>query len=164
MKKRTFLIPALCLLLALAAGVTAYAAANYGSQEDPLITKSYLDEVIQPELERILRSELEKAAPGGTAAENQTTATGTFELVTLSVGQQLVGTVGTELLLRSGSAQSYAYDRADVALVDTTSAASILNGAVLAANHLYMVSIAGNGITASSNNTRVLVCGEYSVQ
>ena len=159
MKKLKILVPVLCLMLALAAGVTAYAAVSYGSQEDPLITKSYLDEVIQPELERMLRDELQGAAPGANR-----TSSGVFELVTLDMGQQLVGTVGTEILLRSGSAQSYAYDRSDVALVDTTSAASILNGAVLAANHLYMVSIAGNGITASSNNTRVLVCGEYSLQ
>ena len=40
----------IALAILLAVGVTVYAAANYGSQEDPLITTSYLDSVVQPEL------------------------------------------------------------------------------------------------------------------
>ena len=158
MKKRNGRALILCLSVVLLAAVAAFASANYGTQEDPLISKSYLDEVIQPQLIQMVESQLEASMP------EERRVSGIFELVTLDSGQRLVGSVGTEMLLRSGSAQGFSYDRNDVALVDTTSAASVLNGAVIAANHLYLISIQGNGITVSSNGTTLLVSGDYTVE
>ena len=146
------------LVILLAAGITAYAVTNYGSEDDPLITKSYLDSVVQPELERMLQAELEDAL------EDVQSGSGEFTLLTLNNGQQVTGAVGTELVLRVGSAGAYAYDSADTALIDTTSAAALMNGAALAANHLYMVTIAGNGFTAAQNNTKVLISGDYTIK
>ena len=147
----------IALAILLAVGVTVYAAANYGSQEDPLITKSYLDSVVQPELEKELETRLEAAlsemGPDG----------GGFVLLTLQNGQRVTGEVGTELLPRFGSVRAYAYDSADVALVDTTAAAAVMNGGTLSANHLYMITIKGNGFTAAADNTKVLIAGEYTV-
>ena len=145
------------LAILLAVGVTVYAAANYGSQEDPLITKSYLDSVVQPALAQELEARLAAALDEVEAVD------GDFVLVTLQNGQRVTGEVGTELLPRFGSARAYAYDSADVALVDTTSAVAVMNGAALSANHLYMVTIRGNGFTAAGDNTKVLVAGAYTV-
>ena len=146
------------LIVLLALGIAAYAATNYGSEDDPLITKSYLDSVVQPELEKRLQTELDEAL-----AEVQS-GSGEFTLVTLSSGQKVTGSVGTELLLRFGAADAYAYDSADVALVDTTAGASVKSGTALTANHLYMVTIAGNGFTAGQNNTKVLISGDYTIK
>ena len=136
---------------------SVYAATNYGSQEDPLITKSYLDGVVKPELEQALRQELESAIG------NMHSNGGDFTLLTLSNGQTVAGDVGTELILRFGSANAYAFDGGDTALVDTTSAVVVNGGAALAVNHLYMVTITGNGFTATGDDTRVLVSGSYTV-
>ena len=149
----------IALAILLAVGVTVYAAANYGSREDPLITKSYLDSVVQPELEKELEIRLEAAL----SEAEFNNAGGDFVLLTLQNGQRVTGEVGTELLPRFGSVRAYAYDSADVALVDTTDAAAVMNGSTLSANHLYMITIKGNGFTAAADNTKVLIAGEYTV-
>ena len=161
MKTKSARLRAVLIALAtlLAVGVTVYAAANYGSREDPLITKSYLDTVVQPELERELEVRLE-AALGQTGTNAGDFG---FTVLTLQNGQRVTGEVGTELLPRFGSVLAYAYDIADVALVDTTAAAAVMSGAALSANHLYMVTIKGNGFTAMADNTKVLIAGEYTV-
>ena len=151
------IIIGLAILLAVGA-FSVYAATNYGSQEDPLITKSYLDGVVKPELQQALRQELESAVG------DIRSGVGDFVLLTLSNGQTVTGNVGTELILRFGSAGAYAYDSADTALVDTTSGAAVTGGTALAENHLYMVTIDGNGFTAAGDNTRVLISGAYTVQ
>ena len=159
MTKRRMCAIIIGLVLLLAAGITAYAVSTaYGSREDPLITKSYLDEVVQPELEKTVQAELEKALSEVKAGS------GEFTLLTLSAGQTVTCAVGTELLPRFGGAKAYAYDSADVALVDTTSAAALMNGTALSANHLYMVTILGNGFTATADNTKILISGTYTVE
>ena len=156
-KARTkWIILGAALLLLL--GIAVYAASNYGTQDDPLITKSYLDGVVQPELDKALREQLEQAL-----AEADTGG-GDFTLLTLQSGQRVTGMVGTELILRFGSARAYAYDSADVALVDTTDAKTLMNGTALTANHLYMITIRDNGFTAASNNTKILISGDYTIQ
>ena len=42
--------------------------------------------------------------------------------------------------------------------------AAVTGGTALAENHLYMVTIDGNGFTAAGDNTRVLISGAYTVQ
>ena len=158
MTKRRMLVIIIGLLLLLAAGITAYAVSTaYGSREDPLITKSYLDEVVQPELEKTVQAELEKALGEVKAGS------GEFTLLTLSAGQTVKCAVGTELLPRFGTVKAYAYDSADVALVDTTNASTVMGGTALSANHLYMVTILGNGFTAAADNTKVLISGTYTI-
>ncbi|MCC8077520.1 MAG: hypothetical protein LIO60_04100 [Oscillospiraceae bacterium] len=148
MQRRRIRIEAFVAAALLLAGVSAYAAGSYGSSSDPLITKSYLDEVVQPQLE---------------AAVEEATGAGTFAVVTLDAGDRVTCAVGTELVLRFGSAAAYAYDSADTALVDTTTAAALQHGSVLNVNHLYMVTIAGNGFTAGSGGAKLLISGEYTV-
>lgn len=144
-----------CALLAVCAiaGITVYAAYNYGTKDDPLITKSYLDEVLTPELMAQFSAQLDAA--GGTSGD------GTFTVVTLRKGQKITCQVGCELMLRIGSASASGPD--SPVLVDTTSGTTLENGGALVKNHLYMATIVNNGLTASTDNTKVLVSGEYTV-
>lgn len=152
--KKLRIILCTVLILAAAAGISAYAAYHYGTENDSLITKSYLDQVLMPELINQFSAELE-AVSGGT------TEKGTFEVVTLSNGQTLTGQVGCEVMLRIGSA--YASGPDSPVLVDTTSGSTLENGGTLTKNHLYMVTIVSNGLTASSDGTKVLVSGSYTI-
>ena len=139
------------LTLVVLAGVTAYAVSNYGSQSDPLITKSYLDQVLQPKLEAELNTQL-------TAAEDRmrSSTPGEFTELNLSSGQTLRCNTGGELLLRSGSAKALG------SLADTTAGSSVTDGNNLSTNHLYMCAEDSGGLSASGSVT-VLVSGSYSI-
>ena len=155
MSKKT-VISLIALAVILLAGIGVYAAGNYGTKDDPLITKSYLDAVVKPELQKQLQTELNDAVNelrGGS---------GEFTVVTLYNGQTVSCGVGTEIMPRLGSVK--ANGASAPALIDTTTGNSISAGTVLSANHLYMVSIEGNGITAAADNTKVLISGVYTVQ
>ena len=156
MKKKRLIVTCVILVLAVIAGVAVYAASNYGSKEDPLVAQSYLESVLRPELEKELKSELDDAV------SEMRSGSGDFTVVKLSSGQTVTGEVGCEILPRLGSVQ--AVGTSAPALVDTTAGASVSSGTALTANHLYMVSIAGNGITATADNTYVLISGGYTVK
>ena len=151
--RKTKIIVCAILAVCAIAGVTVYAAYNYGTKEDPLITKSYLDEVLTPELMAEFNAQLD--------AYQVSTSEGAFTVVTLDRGQTLKCRVGCEVMLRVGTA--YADGADSPVLVDTTSGTTLEDGASLEKNHLYMATIAGNGLTASVDATKLLVSGEYTV-
>lgn len=164
MKKKTMtMLITVLLVVAVIAGVGAYAASNYGTADDPLVTMSYITDTLTPELESLFNDKVnaavEKLENSFVAATQQTSDS--YKLVTLGNGQKIVGSVGCEMLLRIGTAKCAA--ASSPGLVDTTTASSIDNGNDLTANHLYMVTIEGNGITATSSVVKILVRGTYTV-
>ena len=148
-KALKWIIAALAVLLL--AGVTAYAATNYGSKDDPLITKSYLDEVMRPEIERELQTKLDTAA-----ADMLRSAPGEFTRAELQAGQTLYCAAGCQLLPVSG------YVSAAGALADTTAGSAVVAGTVLSPNHLYLATEDG-GVSASGA-AAVLVSGAYRIE
>ena len=167
-KTRITVILSLILALVLGIGIGSYAASGYGTSSDPLVTLSYLDETLTPAiLEKVdqrlseRESALTKSFTGLLAAQS-TVKSETYSVVTLSSGQKLIGSVGCEIMLRIGAANCSA--QYTPGLIDASSGGSINNGAALTANHLYMVTIAGHGITAASSGVKVLVRGEYTIQ
>ncbi len=152
--KKLITILSIVLAVVIIAGVSAYAATSFGTSSDPLITLSYLEKTLTPQLLEQFGDELETAL-----AANGSTST--YSVVTLSNGQKLIGEVGCEIMLRIGSASVSASD--SPGLVDTTNAASLNDGSALTANHLYMVTIAGNGIKATASTVKVIVRGSYTI-
>lgn len=150
MKEKTMKWIIAVLAVLLLAGVAAYAATTYGSKDDPLITKSYLDEVVKPQLAGELEVKLDEAAAGVLR-----TTPGEFAKVELQGGQTLRCAAGWQLLPVSGSVTAAG------ALSDTTAGEAVADGAALSANHLYMATDDG-GVTAAGAAT-VLVSGTYSV-
>lgn len=162
MSRKKMITIALCAILALGLiGFGVYAAVGYGTADDPLITKSYLDDVLAPQLEAEFQKELEAALEdidvGGDSGKSED-----FIVLTLTKGQTVVCGVGCEVMLRIGSAVAVGDDYP--VLVDTTSGESIADGTELAANHLYMVTIVENGFKATADTTKVLIKGEYTVK
>ena len=156
MSNRALKILVVVLAVLLAAGVAAYAVSSIGTQDDPLVARSYLDRVLRPELEQELQKQLDEALRSAGASG------GDFRVLTLSAGQTVVCEVGTELLPRLGTVRAAGADYP--VLVDSTTGENVSNGAALSANHLYLVTIAGNGFKADGNNTKVLISGTYTVQ
>ncbi len=151
MKEKTLKTIIAALVVLLVAGVAVYAATNYGSQDDPLITKSYLDEVVKPQLESELQTRLDRAA-----AEILHSTPGEFASVELKSGQTLRCAAGSQILPVSGSV------RAAGAFADTTAGSGVAAGETLSANHLYMATEDG-GVSAAGAAT-VLVSGTYAVE
>ena len=151
MKEKTLKIIIAALAVLLVAGVAVYAATNYGSQDDPLITKSYLDGVVKPQLESELQTRLDAAA-----AELLHSAPGEFATVELTAGQTLRCAAGSQLLTVSGSVQALG------AFSDTTAGSAVASGGALGANHLCLATEDG-GVRAASAAT-VLVSGTYRVE
>ena len=177
MKKKEKLIMAAAVLLAviLITGLSAVAA-NYGTAEDPLVTLSYLRDVLTPKLKeevgtaaREVKAELEESFTEKIDAisrqlensDNTQHQTYTYSVVTLQSGQILTGKIGTELMLRIGTAECFA--SGTTGIIDTTDSKTLENGNPMKENHMYMITINGRGMKATSY-VMVLVRGEYTVE
>lgn len=151
-------------------------AASAGSKEDPLVTLSYLegtytnsimkqtDEALvkrNQELKDTLAKEVEKLQNSGGAVGGNDSAAA-FVVVTLEKGETLVGSVGTEVMLRSGSGVCKA--ASDPGLIDSSDGTTLSKGGALKANHLYLMTVEGRGVTATSSGTMLLVRGEYRLE
>ena len=162
-----------CVLLA-AMALTAFAALSggAGSQGDPLVTLSYLNETFTKEiLDKVDKAARERDAAVLEEADrlivqaerelrgSVSEASPAYAAVTLSPGQTLSGSAGCELILRSGEAICTAGGYPG--LVDTTTGGALGGGEALAENHLYLMTDK-RGVSASSEAV-LLVCGGYSV-
>ena len=152
-KLKTILIAA--LLVAVGAGAGAYAASVYGTQSDPLVAKSYLDDSLTPKLQSEFQTKIDQQSR---ILENQIASASTttnFSAVSLSSGQTLKCSAGCEIVLRSGGA------KAAGVLSDVTAGASLAAGDALSENHLCVAAESG-GVTANGS-TALLVRGVYTV-
>ncbi len=181
-KKRTLRSVTLGLLLA--GGLILSVAATQGSEANPLVTLGYLTEKFLPQvtaqveakaperdkaLETKLQvqldgyaAELEKAFNKALSGGNSTgtAPSSSFVEVTLTSGQKLTLSAGSEVLFRSGAAACLA--PSSPGLVDTTAGTVLEGGGALLPNHLYLSTADGRGMTASDAVT-LLVRGAYQV-
>ena len=151
-------------------------ASQPGTQADPAVTLSYLNNVFRPQVmasvqeteqEMVSRfnariAELEAQLQSGQPGQHQGSLNpaDTFAVVTLRNGQSLTSSVGTEIMLRIGTAQGFG---SAPALVNYTTGSPLSPGSALTANNMYLVTIEGNGIRATAETVRVLVRGSYTI-
>ena len=160
MKKNRWLLRAVVLVLFCGIMTTSVSlAAEAGSSGDPLVTLSYLNETFMDSImsrvdEKIAQRNSQGQAGAGTAAD-------TFTVVTLSNGQTLTGGIGCEVMLRVGTA--VCVSPSSPGLIDESAAATLNNSGALATNHLYMMTIEGRGVRATSGTVKLLVRGSYSI-
>ena len=160
MKKNRWLLRAVVLVLFCGIMTTSVSlAAEAGSSDDPLVTLSYLNETFMDSImsrvdEKIAQRNSQGQAGAGTAAD-------TFTVVTLSNGQTLTGGIGCEVMLRVGTA--VCVSPSSPGLIDESAAATLNNSGALAANHLYMMTIEGRGVRATSGTVKLLVRGSYTI-
>ena len=137
MKKRAFTTVFVLVTAAVLIGIGAIAASNYGTSEDPLVTLSYINEVLAPNLLSQISGEIEDTAAelhsaidslgvGGKSAPARS-----FTPLELKPGDSLRLEAGTEIVLRSGSA-ALSGDALNM------TAGQNHGGGELTANHLYM--------------------------
>ena len=163
-KNRWFLRAVVLLALSGILSTTVSLAAEAGSEGDPLVTLSYLNDTF---LDTILTKVDQKIAArnsqiaqelGGQSASGTAL---TFTVVTLSKGQVLTGDIGCEVMLRVGTASCVS--PSSPGLIDESSASTLNNGGALVQNHLYMMTIEGRGVKATAATTKLLVRGTYTI-
>lgn len=181
MKKKTNVVRAvvaIAAVLGLAVGVGI--AAGEGTQADPLITLSYLNQTVLPavveqvdgkaaayqeELAEKLDQAIQEYAAKMESALSEREAeqnAATYTVVTLTKDQTLNMDIGCEVMLRIGTAQCVSPSAPG--LINITTGATINSGNALEVNHLYMATITGRGIKATANTTKVLVRGGYTIK
>ena len=119
------------------------ALATPGGDDNPLISKAYLDNIFMKEVQEYV----------DTASA--------FKVVEVKKGQKLIGGAGCELILRQGKAEVIA--TAKGGLADTTAGSDLANKAAFPSNHLTIVPVDdGRGLLATSD-VLVMVKGRYTI-
>ena len=124
-----------------AAGSSFAADKGPGSAADPVVTKSYVDDLFES---------LQGSASTG------------FVVVEVAAGEQLLGGDGTELILRGGKAT--VIDNGVDGVSDLTAGKDLKGGAAVAFNHLLLVPREdGRGIACQALSW-VMVKGTYTLR
>ena len=133
--------------------------AEPGTDGDPLISLSYIEDVLMPKIEQYIDSKLSGVSSGGTEAGAETN---TFTVVEAKEGDEIICSAGAELILRMGKAEIIATEKGGLA--DTTAGYDLANGTEMPANHLLIVPVDdGRGIKAQTDII-VMIKGGYSIK
>lgn len=158
-----------------------------GTANDPVVTKSYVDQAIRQALGGGSSTAPTKGdAPGqddsvnnggssndGNSSNSSSSSNSgsssnseqAISIVEVKPGKILIASAGAEFVVRSGKAVIYSTDSNGVA--DLTDGKDIANGGAVANNHLLSFPREGRGIQVQDGNTynlTVMVRGGYKVQ
>ncbi len=149
------------ILVVCLVGLCVIAFADAGSSNDPLISLSYIENTLKPQLEKYIESKI--GSMGNSSGDNEVYSSGDkFTVVNLSKGDRLICDAGTELILRMGQGVIIATQKGGLA--DTTAGYDLSDGAIMPSNHLLIVPVAdGRGMLATSDGI-VMVKGGYSIE
>jgi hypothetical protein len=159
MKKKLISVAAF-LCLALICFPLAAGAAEYLSENDPIVTLSYLKDIFAPSLKAEIAGEIAQAE-----SDDHATCNAGFAVIELKKGQKLTSASGTvELIVRPGSSAEVISDIPDNGLSDISEAKEVLNGEPCGINHqLIIPRNDGRGVVITSDVAYILVRGDYSV-
>jgi uncharacterized protein YlxW (UPF0749 family) len=164
--KRLYFIIALaamfCLLLI---NVVQAVTAEPGTDEDPVVAKSYVDAEVDY-LKNEIR-ELNKAVRRLTEKLEQQ-ENSKYDVVELRAGERLIAGESTEIIVRSGQATAISGKNGD-GLSDITtddpSMGNLVTGQTIPLNHLLLVARDdGRGVKAVSSRVYMLVRGTYEIE
>lgn len=169
------------------------ASSQLGSSDDPVVTKSYVDQQIQKALGGSLNTSATSSNSNSSSTNSgnssssttntnntsstantgsNTTGTSTstnsnskVSIVELRPGKKLIANAGTQVIVRKGKAS--VYSDASNGIIDITSGIEVGASQVISNNHLLLFPRDGRGVTvdaASSSNATIMVIGSYGVQ
>ena len=148
------------LLMLLALFVSA--DSEYTTENDPLVSLSYVNNVLKPQIISEVLDEIKSLYPNSGA---QTT----YRLVTMKKGQSLTASGCVEVIMTYGSANAVVTASenlyAGVGLDDLTAAKRLRNGDMLLTDHYIVIPRGdGRGFTVTSDSAYFLVRGEYNIK
>lgn len=152
------------LLSVLTLGISADSV--YSSQDDPLVSLSYVNDVLGPE---IMEKVLEKIdAEYVKISDISSLASASYTYVSLNKGQTLMASSCCELIILNGIATtvvtSASNQNAGLGISDLTDGSVSVNGSQIPANHYMVIPKAdGRGFIVTSATANILVRGEYNI-
>lgn len=161
MKHKKYIVAAV-ICAALMIAVNADTA--YSTENDPLVTLSYVEKIKGQILEELLN---EINVDSLTATEPEDVYIG-YEVVEVKEGQTLMAASSCEIIFRSGKASVIVTDDANkensIGLSDITGGAELLNGNDVPVNHYIIIPRAdGRGIKITSAVAYLMIRGEYEI-
>ena len=160
MKRKTWSTRAIttALVLVILAGATAatgsQGSGSQGSQDDPLVTLSYLNDQLLPDIMKKVDAKVAAKGKELQASVGQVSPQ-SFVSTEVAPGKTLRLQAGTQLLLRAGTASC------SDGLVDLTAGETL--GGTLQSNHLYIATKDGQAVTVSEKAT-FFVLGSSTVK
>lgn len=139
-QKKTILITALTVTV-LFMGIAIGAA---GTDDDPLISLSYIENVLMPYID-------------------EATGSAGFTVVELNAGQSLVAKAGSEIILRSGEGMVSIPKNASGGFTDVTKGADISNGDMAEANHLLICPRSDGRKIKANTKVYLMIRGSYEI-
>lgn len=149
-----------------------------GTADDPVVTKSYVDEQIAKALGGKVPSSTNNAMPdkkdditkttvpsASAPTDTTTAANNEVKVVELKPGKKLIAKAGAEFIVRNGYAVVYSMDASGA--IDITDGTEIFHNQAVKKNHLLSFPRDGRGIQVQDGqtyNVTVMVRGGYSVQ
>ncbi|QYR22094.1 hypothetical protein KZ483_03460 [Paenibacillus sp. sptzw28] len=130
--------------------------ATPGSVDDPVVTKSYVDQKI---------AALNGNPDNTGSTDNNNTGKTAINIVDVPPGQTLIAKDGAQAVVRAGRAVAYSADSNGIA--DVTDGTDIQNGSRVPNNHLILFPRGGRGLmpeAGQKNGLTVMVMGAYEVK
>ncbi len=179
--KRSLAVLAVLFLFFVLINIVYAVGSTPGSEDDPIITVSYLEKKIQElmtgiqnldkSLETAFNQKMEQAASNITVLDQKVeelrkTAGGgggsTFKIVTVPTGKKMICGESTEVILRSGQAKAVSQNSSG--LSDVTMGKDIQSGQDIDKDHLLIVPRAdGRGVLAVKQSI-FMVKGSYEIE
>lgn len=147
-------------------GVVRAEGAKPGSSVDPVVTKGYVDREIQKlkgqeEMIGLLNKELNALKKEVSRLESGETGDNTYEVVDVKAGEKLIGSQGTEIILRAGQGTAIAGQLGG--LQDVTEGVDITKGFIPKYHLLITPRDDGRGVLATTKAT-FMVRGKYTIK
>ena len=162
MKKTVSLVLVLALLLGALAFVVLAAP---GSADDPVVSLSYVTEVLWPQIKDYVASEgagTAVVAPPSHVSPEGMEYSDTFKVVSVQKGQKLIGGDGCEVIVRTGSVTVIASERGGIA--DVTAGLDLPGNTIAPANHLLVIPVNDGRGLLFNTDSYVMVKGDYKIQ
>ena len=130
-RKFVVILAVICTLL-----VAVSYAAQPGSEGDPLITKSYIESVLYPEIK--------------------------FKVVEVPAGRSVICSAGTEMILRMGTCSIIGTQKGGVS--DVTMGFDLANGTNVQGNHLLIVPLDDGRGVKTQTDCLIMIKGGYTIK
>lgn len=126
--------------------------ADVDTQDDPLVTKSYVDKIVAEQVEAAVAEQLESMP------ENSDS----FIVLHVNKGSRIYGDEGTEFILRSGEA--YATTGTNGPMIDVTAGADLTEKEALVKNHLLLCPRNDGRAIVAQTEVYIMVKGNYELR
>lgn len=185
MKHRPLKLGTAVLVGALLVGAFSFSLVSYSDGSDPLVTLSYLTEIILPQFKKDVLMEIAKGEADNTDSmetdsetfndsdnidesdnsEDSIPQNNSYTLLELEFGQKLYAESVLELIVRPGSEVCVISPFEEQGIANITGSKEYLNGDTIEHNAYCLIPRGGDGrgIEVLNEKSYILVRGEYSV-